>query len=206
MFVRRHIKYIYFAVAFIFILSLVFFDSGKGWGSEEKEIEIIKRPLLENDMPAIRVVPSHKKHDHAKHKKKVLLMLPAPGTKVLIGNRKGNPEKGKPIYKKYCNYCHGPKGLGDGMTAIALEPSPANFTREGGFMDRTPQENFDFITYGIKSSYHLDMPAWGPVLSVDEILDVIAYIRDMVKKELADKEVKDSHGNGHEEDHHHHEE
>ncbi len=183
----------------VFVLSVVlsFFAVYKGNLFAEEELEVIKRPLLGNDLPAYRVKRSEDKdhaHDHKKHKKKPVL-LPGPQGKVLIGeNWKGDPVKGKEIYKKYCFYCHGRTGHGDGMTVVALSTSPADFTRpEGVFGESTDQQNFDYITYGVISSYHLNMPAFGPILTVQERLDVLAYLKELLKGQLSKKKEESSH-------------
>ncbi len=120
------------------------------------------------------------------------VLLPGPGGKELIGETigefGGEPANGRPIYEKYCVYCHGKTGLGDGMAAVGLKPSPADLSQsfllweelEMEDYKRLEQKLFDIITYGSKGSDELHMPAWGPVLSRGERLDVLAYIKMML--------------------------
>ena len=148
----------------------------------EEEVEVIKRPLLADDIPAMRVKPSAKEHDHSKHKKREHVIQPGADGKLQIGDRKGDPRKGDEIYKKSCIYCHGKEGLGDGITVIGLRVKPKSFIRKEGVLYQKDQELFDTITYGVKTNYQLDMPAWGPNLSVEERLDVLAYVKELAKK------------------------
>ena len=37
---------------------------------------------------------------------------------------------GKEIYFRYCHFCHGQKGYGDGPDGIALTPHPADFVTD----------------------------------------------------------------------------
>ena len=179
------------------------FSSSTLWG--EDEIEVIKRPLLADDMPAVRVKPSAKEHDHAKHKKRVPILLPGAEGKFQVGERKGDPAEGEKLYKKSCVYCHGKKGLGDGITVIGLRAKPKSFIRKEGILEMKDQEIFDIITYGVKTNYQLDMPAWGPNLSIEERLNVLAYTKQLAektKREVGDKGADEEHtdhehGGGH---------
>lgn len=158
-------------VAFLLLLS-----SEKLQGEEVQKPE---RPLLGNDIPIIRDESSDKEGVEYEKRKKIPVMLPGPEGKFLIGSRKGDPDKGKEVYEKSCIYCHGKKGLGDGVTVIGLKVSPPSFIKDDGILQKTDQEIFDIITYGIIGNYQLDMPAWGPTLTVDDRLNVIAYIKEM---------------------------
>jgi len=166
----------------------------------EEEIEVIDRPLLADDMPAVRVKPSAKEHDHSKHKARVPVLLPGAEGKFQVGDRKGNSVEGEKLYKKSCIYCHGRKGLGDGITVIGLRVKPKSFIRKEGILHMKDQEIFDIITYGVKSNYQLNMPAWGPNLSIEERLNVLAYIKQLAKKSKREVGKK-----GTDEEHTHHE-
>ncbi|MFQ5586458.1 MAG: c-type cytochrome [Thermodesulfobacteriota bacterium] len=175
-------------IPFLTILLVLILASSGGnlWG--EEKIETIERPLLGDDIPAIRV--KSKEHDHSKHKKREPVILPGPEGKFQIGERKGNPAEGEEIFKELCIFCHGKKGLGDGVTVIGLKAKPKSFIRKKGILTMKDQEIFDIITYGVKTSYQLNMPAWGPRLTVEERLDVLAYIKKLAKKTKREVEEK----------------
>ncbi len=95
-------------------------------------------------------------------------------------------EAGKKVYERWCLPCHGVKGAGDGPAADVMDPRPRDFTR-GLFKLRTTQFNelptdedlFRTISRGIPGS---GMPSWKRVLSEDERLQVIAYVKTFSEK------------------------
>jgi len=98
-------------------------------------------------------------------------------------------EKGRVVYEKYCLWCHGKDGAGDGPAAPYLNPPPRDFTyglykwKSTSFSEITPSDG-DFRKmisgyyggggHGLKGTA---MPGWGKALSKDEIKYVIAYIK-----------------------------
>jgi mono/diheme cytochrome c family protein len=83
---------------------------------------------------------------------------------------------GKQIYMARCALCHGPEGKGDGPAAAGLNPKPRNHT-DGTYMrSRTDDELLQVIRNGKGG-----MPAWGSVLSDQEIQDVLKYVRTLAK-------------------------
>lgn len=96
--------------------------------------------------------------------------------------QKPDLEIGKEIYFKYCHYCHGQKGYGDGPVGIALSPHPADFVTDEKRMSKTDQELFKSITEGIHKDIGGDamsMPRWQEILSEHERWSVLAYIRHL---------------------------
>jgi DMSO reductase family type II enzyme heme b subunit len=87
---------------------------------------------------------------------------------------------GKRIYEKYCYYCHGITGDGNGPAAPRLDPKPRNFTRneykirstELGTLP-TDDDLFRIITSGMEGTA---MPFWSN-LSNEERWQVIYYIK-----------------------------
>ncbi len=82
---------------------------------------------------------------------------------------------GKQIFTTNCIGCHGLKGDGKGpATYFINNPAPRNFT------DRTQQlyfsdgELYDAILFGVDGTA---MPAWGDLLTVNDIWDVTNFIR-----------------------------
>jgi mono/diheme cytochrome c family protein len=109
------------------------------------------------------------------------ILKPGPDGKEQIGDLKGDLSNGEKIFVKYCVYCHGTKGLGEGLAAMTLKPSPANFIERNSYK-KSDQTLFETVTYGFRASYQLEMPAWGPVLSKQERADVISYVKKISKR------------------------
>ncbi len=97
--------------------------------------------------------------------------------------------KGRVVYERYCWWCHGKDGAGDGPAAPYLNPPPRDFTyglykwKSTPFGEITPSDE-DFrkmISGGFGAGGHglkgTAMPGWGKVLKKDEIKYVIAYIK-----------------------------
>jgi mono/diheme cytochrome c family protein len=89
----------------------------------------------------------------------------------------GDPERGKPLYGRYCRGCHGEDGRGGAHTFM---PHVETLTKKG-YIELVPDEYlFGVINEGGlsvgKSSY---MPAWGQKLKPQEIWDIVAFIRTL---------------------------
>jgi mono/diheme cytochrome c family protein len=89
----------------------------------------------------------------------------------------GDAEHGAALYKRYCRGCHGEDGRGGAHTFM---PHIQNLTKKG-YIELVPDGYlYTVITEGGeavgKNSY---MPAWQSTLSVQDIKDVIAYIRSL---------------------------
>ncbi len=100
---------------------------------------------------------------------------------------KGDVQRGKSLYTRYCSICHGDKGRGDGPMAEVLGelgPAPLDFTNKELMAIRSNTDFFFAILgggeRGGKSSY---MPRWGGILSEQEIWDLVAYLRSLAQKE-----------------------
>lgn len=96
----------------------------------------------------------------------------------------GNAEKGKVVYDKYCYYCHGREGRGDGAIGIAVTPHPVDFVRDKKKMAKSDEELFKSISEGIRrevGSDEMAMPRWKDILTEDEIWDALAYVRELSK-------------------------
>lgn len=91
---------------------------------------------------------------------------------------------GKVVYMKYCFYCHGKEGRGDGAIAIAVKPKPVDFVRDVERMDRPDAELMKIIDNGAVQNpdSRLYMPAWKEVLSEQERWNVLGYIRELARK------------------------
>ncbi|MBI3990077.1 MAG: cytochrome c [candidate division NC10 bacterium] len=95
----------------------------------------------------------------------------------------GDDEKGKAIYAKFCESCHGPTGKGDGPAAATLTPKPANFA-DAKLMGSVPDDSlFKIIREGGAAVGKSPMmPPWGGGLKDEDIRNVIAYLRTFSKR------------------------
>lgn len=74
--------------------------------------------------------------------------------------------KGRELYNLYCSDCHG-------TTGISVMPDAPNFAKNENLI-KSDFELFDSISKGNNA-----MPLYQGILSDQEILDVIAYIRTL---------------------------
>jgi mono/diheme cytochrome c family protein len=81
--------------------------------------------------------------------------------------------RGKAVYERHCLTCHGPRGLGDGPSALLLTITPTDFHRAGSFM-KSDESLLRMIEHGGVFS---PMHAWRGRLTDGEMQDVLAYIR-----------------------------
>lgn len=91
----------------------------------------------------------------------VIIMIVACGTVEA-----GDVFNGERVYRAHCSGCHGARGRGE------LPDSP-NFTRGDGLM-RSDLALLDAIETGRNA-----MPGYRGVLSEEEILDVITFVRTL---------------------------
>ena len=97
-----------------------------------------------------------------------------------IGKLTGNAKRGKPLYDRYCIFCHGPRGDGMGENTPHLDPKPRDFVQAKFKCRSTPSGSlpldsdlYDAITRGL---YNTAMPSWNP-LTRQQRADLIAYIK-----------------------------
>lgn len=94
--------------------------------------------------------------------------------------QQGELSRGRAIYQKRCEACHGEKGDGQGPVAPYLDPRPRDFVT-ASFKFRTtlsgePPTDDDLLGVLARGIPGTAMPAW-PALSVEEGRLVIAYIK-----------------------------
>jgi mono/diheme cytochrome c family protein len=91
-----------------------------------------------------------------------------------------NPDNGERIFKSGCNACHGDDGRGTSKTIAGFE-APATFPDFTKCDQTTPEPNSawkDVIVHGGPSrKFSQIMPAFGDLLTSEQINDVIAYMR-----------------------------
>jgi mono/diheme cytochrome c family protein len=81
---------------------------------------------------------------------------------------------GKQIFTTNCIGCHGLRGDGKGPASYFLNPAPRNFTDASQQLFFSDGEMYDAILFGVDGTA---MPAWGDVLTVNDIWDVVNFIR-----------------------------
>lgn len=91
----------------------------------------------------------------------------------------GDPEHGKELFIPTCGACHGPEGKG-------VENLGKDMTNSEFIAERTDAELLEFVKVGRAPDHPLNttgvlMPPKGgnPVLSDQDILDIIAYIHTL---------------------------
>ena len=106
----------------------------------------------------------------------------APWTAPAAEKAKKNPvaktagvRDGKKSYDQNCALCHGPKGLGDGPGAAALNPKPRNLA-DKAIQGQTDGELFWKISNGRGA-----MPPWKHLPDKDR-WEIVNYIRTLQKK------------------------
>jgi mono/diheme cytochrome c family protein len=86
---------------------------------------------------------------------------------------KGDPEKGRIFFMGNCFTCHGVQGDGNGPRAYFITPPPRNFLLETSRQRLNRPVLFEAITNGRLGT---NMPAWGKVLSNQEIANVAEFV------------------------------
>jgi mono/diheme cytochrome c family protein len=81
------------------------------------------------------------------------------------------------IYARQCAACHGSTGDGKGPAAAAFNPEPMDFTAPNALVNLSDDDLVKSITNGIRA-----MPAFGAVLSLDEVKALAAYLRTLSAK------------------------
>lgn len=81
--------------------------------------------------------------------------------------------RGKTVYERHCQTCHGPNGRGDGPEAASLKIPPTNFQKFQSFL-KSDDALLQTIEHGVVFS---PMHAWRGRLTDGEMQDVVAYIR-----------------------------
>ena len=108
---------------------------------------------------------------------------PAGATPASASRPRGNFAAGKQLYDANCTPCHGVGGDGAGPRAYFIFPKPRDFTSEAARLTLDPARLFVAVRDGVPGR---EMPAWGKVLSDQQIADVGTYVyRTFVKADGA---------------------
>lgn len=106
-----------------------------------------------------------------------------PGVKegeLIVDVEKGDAVNGKVLYEKNCAACHGTSGKGDGPAAASMNPKPRNLRDNEYMQNLSDSYLLEIITYGGASVDKSPlMPGWGNVMSQEEIIDIISYMRQL---------------------------
>lgn len=78
--------------------------------------------------------------------------------------------RGKKLYEKYCQACHGPQGRGDGVTTF--DPPVADLTSSEVLM----KPNSRLLRSIHEGRPNTAMDAWKSALSDEALQDVLAYV------------------------------
>ena len=82
---------------------------------------------------------------------------------------------GKAIFLTNCIGCHGPEGNGRGPASrFSMKPDPADFTRPELQLAASDGQYYQYLLLGLPGSA---MPAFGDYLTVNDIWDVINFLR-----------------------------
>ena len=93
-----------------------------------------------------------------------------------FAGERGNPVAGQVTYLQECVACHGPEGRGNGPTAARLQPKPANFWERG---ESTEDKQIRVVTNGGEAEeLSPNMPSFEDALTPQQILDVVAFVRE----------------------------
>lgn len=92
----------------------------------------------------------------------------------------GDPKAGKVLYQLYCTQCHGINGDGKGINIADMAVLPRDHTDRQEMSARTDADLIKAITHGGKSvNKSVLMPAWEGNLSEAQVLDLVAYLREL---------------------------
>ncbi len=93
---------------------------------------------------------------------------------------------GRQVYITNCIGCHGTSGKGDGPAGAYLEPKAFNFTNAEVQKQHSEGQYYHFLLFGLPGSA---MPAWGDYLTVQDIWDVINFLRTIPNGGLTVKDA-----------------
>ena len=90
--------------------------------------------------------------------------------------------KGQVLYQRYCLFCHGESGKGDGQNAFSL------LKRPGDFAITLPQTGENILRAvirqgGQKNNLSGDMPSFGRTLSENQIQELFEHLQTLLTSE-----------------------
>ncbi|MGD2067319.1 MAG: c-type cytochrome [Gemmatimonadota bacterium] len=100
----------------------------------------------------------------------------------------GSAMAGRDRYENLCMSCHGEDGQGHGPAAEVLLVPPAQFPSDTLIAEADWQGLFQRIKEGGRI-HGSSMPAWGLMLSDDQVWDLVAYIASFQPERLTDSPI-----------------
>ena len=85
--------------------------------------------------------------------------------------------KGEVLYSRYCSFCHGESGGGDGLNAYSIPIKPLNFNDQDVMAQKSDTELEKVIlSGGISQGLSKYMPAFGKTFSPLQVRHLISFI------------------------------
>ena len=85
--------------------------------------------------------------------------------------------KGEVLYGRYCSFCHGESGGGDGLNAYSIPIKPLNFNDQDVMTQKSDTELEKVIlSGGISQGLSKYMPAFGKTLSTRQVKHLVSFI------------------------------
>jgi mono/diheme cytochrome c family protein len=86
--------------------------------------------------------------------------------------------KGEVLYSRYCSFCHGESGGGDGLNAYSIPIKPLNFNDQAVMAQKLDIEIEKVIlSGGVSQGLSKYMPAFGKTLSTLQVKHLVRFIR-----------------------------
>ncbi len=93
---------------------------------------------------------------------------------------------GRQIFVTNCIGCHGQYGNGRGPASEFMKPDPGDFTKPELHLAASDGQYYQYLLFGLPGT---SMPAWGDYLTVNDIWDVINFLRTIPKGGLVVKDA-----------------
>jgi len=119
------------------------------------------------------VLMHHGKEDVADNKSDAIKAEPTDQSAPMPEGLSGDPLAGAAGYTRNCVACHGSTGGGDGPRAYYIDPRPRNFNTPAAMNTFNRPGLYYGIKFGVNGRI---MPAWGTVLSDQEIADIAEFV------------------------------
>lgn len=97
----------------------------------------------------------------------------AKATPNSIQNARGEFARGRALFDANCAICHGADGDGKGPRAYFIFPKPRDFTSEAARLALSRTALLNAVRNGVQGR---EMPAWGKVLTEQQLADVSEYV------------------------------